>query len=36
MSTLCAASDLDYELTVLRDACADHDDEVHRVLGVIT
>ena len=32
MSTLCAASDLDYELTVLRDACADHDDEVHRVL----
>jgi len=32
MSTLCAASDLDYELTVLHDACADHDDQVHRVL----
>jgi nicotinamidase-related amidase len=32
LSTLRAAADLDYELTVLRDACADGDPEVHRVL----
>jgi nicotinamidase-related amidase len=32
LSTLRAAADLDYELTVLHDACADGDPEVHRVL----
>ena len=32
LSTLRQASDLDYQLTVLADACADHDEEVHRVL----
>ena len=32
LSTLREAADLDYELTVLADACADHDDDVHRVL----
>jgi nicotinamidase-related amidase len=32
LSTLREAADRDYELTVLRDACADADDEVHRVL----
>jgi nicotinamidase-related amidase len=32
LSTLRAAADLDYALTVLRDACADGDAEVHRVL----
>jgi len=32
LSTLRQAADLDYRLTVLRDACADGDDEVHRVL----
>ena len=32
LSTLRQAADLDYGLTVLRDACADADDEVHRVL----
>lgn len=32
LSTLRAAADLDFELTVLRDACADRDPEVHRVL----
>jgi nicotinamidase-related amidase len=32
LSTLRAAADLDFELTVLRDACADPDPEVHRVL----
>ena len=32
LSTLRQAADLDYGLTVLRDACADQDDEVHRVL----
>lgn len=32
LSTVRAAADLDYRLTVLRDACADADDEVHRVL----
>ena len=26
------AADRDYELTVLRDACVDGDEEVHRVL----
>lgn len=32
LSTLRQASDLDYELTVLHDGCADVDPEVHRVL----
>jgi nicotinamidase-related amidase len=32
LSTLRQAADLDYEITVLRDACADGDAEVHRVL----
>jgi nicotinamidase-related amidase len=32
LSTLRQAADLDYELTVLSDACADGDPEVHRVL----
>lgn len=32
LSTLRAAADLDFELTVLRDACADADPDVHRVL----
>ena len=31
-STLREAADRDYELAVLADACADGDDEVHRVL----
>ncbi|HEY3883138.1 MAG TPA: isochorismatase family protein, partial [Trebonia sp.] len=32
LSTLRQAADLDYRLIVLEDACADRDDEVHRVL----
>ncbi len=32
LSTLRQAADLDFELTVLADACADRDEEVHRVL----
>ncbi len=32
LSTLREAADRDYELTVLHDACADADPEVHRVL----
>ncbi len=32
LSTLRQAADLDYRLVVLRDACADIDGEVHRVL----
>ncbi|MHB9856937.1 cysteine hydrolase family protein [Streptomyces sp. YIM S03343] len=32
LSTLRQAADLDYGLTVLADACADADPEVHRVL----
>lgn len=32
LSTLRQAADLDFELTVLRDGCADADAEVHRVL----
>jgi nicotinamidase-related amidase len=32
LSTLRQAADLDYRLTVLADACADNDPEVHRVL----
>ena len=32
LSTTRAAADLDFELTILRDACADADEEVHRVL----
>ncbi|GMA50977.1 cysteine hydrolase [Alicyclobacillus contaminans] len=32
LSTLREAADKDFAITVLADACADHDDEVHRVL----
>ena len=32
LSTIREAADKDYRLTVLSDACADGDDEVHRVL----
>ena len=32
LSTLRDAADQDYELTVLSDACTDHDDEVHDLL----
>jgi nicotinamidase-related amidase len=32
LSTFRQAADLDYRLTVLADACADPDEEVHRVL----
>ncbi len=32
LSTLRAAADLDYSVSVLSDACLDADDEVHRVL----
>lgn len=32
LSTVRHAGDLDYPMTVLFDACADHDPEVHRVL----
>lgn len=32
LSTLRQAADLDYGLTVLRDGCADPDEEVHRPL----
>jgi nicotinamidase-related amidase len=32
LSTLRQAADLDYRLTVLADACADRDEEVHSVL----
>ncbi|HWF21000.1 MAG TPA: isochorismatase family cysteine hydrolase [Acidimicrobiales bacterium] len=32
LSTLRQAADLDYQLTVLHDGCADADPEVHRVL----
>lgn len=32
LSTLRQAADLDFELTVLRDGCADADPEVHQVL----
>ncbi len=32
LSTLRQAADLDFGLTVLHDACADQDEEVHRVL----
>jgi nicotinamidase-related amidase len=32
LSTLRQAADLDYQLTVLADGCADADPEVHRVL----
>lgn len=32
LSTLRQAADLDFGLTVLRDCCADGDEEVHRVL----
>lgn len=32
LSTVCEASDKDYQLTVLSDLCADFDQEVHSVL----
>jgi nicotinamidase-related amidase len=32
LSTVRQAADLDYRLVVLADACADRDEEVHRVL----
>ena len=32
LSTARAAADLDFELTVVADCCADQDEEVHRVL----
>jgi nicotinamidase-related amidase len=32
LSTLRDAADQDYELTVLADACTDHDDQVHELL----
>ena len=32
LSTLRVAADMDYQLTVLSDCCADSDEEVHRVL----
>ena len=32
LSTLRHAADSDYELVVVKDACADIDEEVHRVL----
>ncbi|MEU7576707.1 isochorismatase family cysteine hydrolase [Streptomyces sp. NPDC041068] len=32
LSTLCQANDLDFDLTVLADACLDTDPEVHHVL----
>ncbi|MGC8509485.1 MAG: cysteine hydrolase family protein [Acidimicrobiales bacterium] len=32
LSTTRQAADLDYRITILRDACADADEEVHRVL----
>jgi nicotinamidase-related amidase len=33
LSTVRQASDADFEITVLSDACADPDEEVHHVLG---
>ncbi|MDR3613311.1 MAG: cysteine hydrolase [Candidatus Obscuribacterales bacterium] len=32
LSTLRLAADLDYQITVIADCCADRDEEVHRVL----
>lgn len=32
LSTACDAADADYRLAIVRDCCADRDDEVHRVL----
>lgn len=32
LSTLREAADKDFQLTVLKDACADRDEEVHRIL----
>jgi nicotinamidase-related amidase len=32
LSTACHAADADYRLAIVRDCCADRDDEVHRVL----
>jgi nicotinamidase-related amidase len=32
LSTVCAAADLDYQVTVLSDGCADADPELHDVL----
>lgn len=32
LSTACHAADADYRLAIVRDCCADRDEEVHRVL----
>ncbi len=32
LSTVCHAADADYRCAIVRDCCADRDDEVHRVL----
>jgi nicotinamidase-related amidase len=32
LSTVRWAADMDYQMIVISDACADSDDEVHRVL----
>ena len=32
LSTIRAAADLDFQITVIKDACFDRDEEVHRVL----
>jgi nicotinamidase-related amidase len=32
LSTACDAADADFRLAIVRDCCADRDDEVHRVL----
>jgi len=32
LSTVRQAADMDFEMTVIKDCCADQDDEVHRVL----
>lgn len=32
LSTLRQAADMDYKLTVLKDCCADRDEEVHKIL----
>jgi nicotinamidase-related amidase len=32
LSTVCHAADADYRCTIVRDCCADRDEEVHRVL----
>lgn len=32
LSTVCHAADADYKSVIVRDCCADRDDEIHRVL----